>query len=261
MRFLSVVMLFLAIGVNARAERGLDALRGEYPILEYDGDTLASGYVQIISDENVIGVYVSGLALASRPALNLSVLTPSANTDVSEDSDRVTQRYSDGRGSSRIEYTRHTGYLEIQTEVCVEGDGCERNTIFAGQTGSPGTEIDYDTFFLATAGMYKIQSAGGAPPKPENEGAIVDGNFGYLMLPYCEPGGACNPGYIFVDRASTRFFRREGTAGTQLDMVLSQNGAVRYYSWTERGDGEVLFRDFQYRLNEARVCMEHVLIR
>ncbi|MEZ4751245.1 MAG: hypothetical protein R3B54_11680 [Bdellovibrionota bacterium] len=261
MRLLSVVVAFLAIGVVARGQGGLDGLRGEYPLLDYDGDGLASGLVQIISDGNVMGVYVSGLALASQPARPMSVLTPTANTEIAEDSDRVTQRYRDGRGSSQIEYTRHEGFLEIRTEVCVEGDGCERSILYAGQTASPGSEIDYENFFLGSAGTYTIRSAGGVPPKPENEGAIVDGNFGYLMLPYCEPGGACNPGYIFVDRATTRFFRREVQGLSQVDMVLSANGSTKFYSWTERENGEVLFRDFQYRLNEARVCMEHVLVR
>ncbi|MCB0405168.1 MAG: hypothetical protein KDD51_10310 [Bdellovibrionales bacterium] len=261
MRAVSVVVVALAICVGARAETGLDGLRGEYPILAYDGDSMASGYVQIVSDGNVMGVFVTGLALASQPAHSMNVLTPSAGTEIAEDTDKVTQRYRDGRGSSQIEYVRRPGFLEIRTEVCVDGDGCERSELVVGQTASPGMEIDYESFFLANSGVYTIRSAGGAPPKPENDAAMVDGNFGYLMLPYCEPGGACNPGYIFVDKASTHFFRREVSGGSQFDMVLHDNGKTKYYSWTERDNGEVLFRDFQYRLNEVRVCMEHVLVR
>ena len=122
-----------------------------------------------------------------------------------------------------------------------------------------GTQINAQAFFASIKGNYKIDMVAGEKPHDANAVAnadLEDGQ-GVLTMPYCPPGGACDPGWNFFEWPSTQVFQQDNT----YTILVSTGGKTLKYYWQDDGP-KVLFRNFQYTFSTgAVVTLDHVLLK
>jgi len=239
----------------------LDALQGQYPILQYNQDSRTTGIVSIISSEKEIGLIIKSLKLASTPVPEGKLLSPAGDTIVSQTADKISQRYSSGKESLAIDYHVQDGYLVIAAEECDEKI-CSVFNFVISSGKSPGEKVDAKAFLSGLNGNYKIELVGGQKPKDSvsTAGVLAQDVETIFVLPYCPPGSTfCDPGYVFFRYETTQVFKRATSEGSFLyDIFLSLEGETRYYTW-ESVDELSTFRNIQYEFENELFCMEHVL--
>ena len=116
--------------------------------------------------------------------------------------------------------------------------------------------LDAETFVASIAGQYHITRVNGEKPKENNSLADVyaDADEGALTMPYCLPGGLCDPGYLFLGYATTRITQSMSHGVVRYD-IYSEGDR---YSWEDLGSG-YRFTNYQYLLNGAPIALIHEL--
>jgi hypothetical protein len=254
------VIYFLAVFVSSAGFASADYslmknLVGQYSILDWNGD-LKSGTVTISADENGVGYTVTPLNMASDPVTASSLITSQVSTTLTQNGNVVSQDSTDSTGHAiHIEYTTNDGYLTVSAND---------SDINLTTGKSPGTPLDPKTFFAEIAGMYIIDSAGGAPPEGQNNQAEVDitdnTSLAAFYMPYCLPTN-CDLGYTPFNYSGTSVFERQlGSSITAFEILTGSGSSTstRHYTWVVNNN-VTTFLNYQYSRLGQTVCLEHVI--
>jgi len=249
---------------TARSESPLTDLVGQYPVLNFQGDPQAIGLVEIVADDEQVGVKLIPLEKASHPVVAGEFLSPAESTTVEVDGDLIKQHFEEGENNKLdIKFLIQDGYLDIQAEQCTEL-GCTFAVVRVSSGKSSGELVTIDKFFKQIAGDYKIELAGGIKPKEDISAAavIAEGAQAIFVMPYCPPGSPfCDPGYTFINYPATKIFKRLGPDNIDVyDLLVSTEAGQLYYRWENKA-GELKFQNIQYQVGSDYICLEHVLTK
>ncbi len=123
--------------------------------------------------------------------------------------------------------------------------------------------VDTKDWIKAHEGDYRIEKAGGMPPKGENALANVyaDTDEGVLTMPFCREGETCNVGYLFLAYDKTKITERTLAAGgTRTTIEVQDAKGDRTYTWTETS-GTFKFSNPHFVLDGKVITMEHEMVR
>ena len=220
--------------------------------------------VTIQTDAASVGYRLEPMKLAAHSVPALEMMSPREGTAWFEDGDSTIQTYGANSLPLRIEYKRRRGYLEIVTGQQSPSGSTTTQDLIVLQDGAPGDPLDAHVFFNRVQGDYVVQMAGGAAPAPNetvaNVNPAADDQTADIEVPFCYHG-LCS-GDNFFDYGTTKVFERKLSPTHTIDtlVVPKSGGQTKYYLWDDN-NGQVVFRNLQFKVKGEVLCLEHSLTK
>ena len=101
------------------AQSPLKALRGDYRLVEVDGDAVVSGTLSVEDGDDGFGIRYR--ATASGTTYERRVLTPQNKTDFSTENEHLHQKYEDDGHKITLDYELKEGALSVEVTECRPG--------------------------------------------------------------------------------------------------------------------------------------------
>ncbi len=136
--------------------------------------------------------------------------------------------------------------------------------VFAdGVVVSPSENINATDFFKSISGKYTVDLVEGEKPHAGTDtGAVsIDGTDGLMSFSYCLPEGMCDPNDQYFPLDTTTVVKTVQSATSRsYELSYADGGKLLKFSW-EEVDNQITLRNFQYKINEKTVTLEHKLHR
>ncbi len=100
-------------------ESPLASLRGDYRLLDVDGETVGSGRLSVVEGE--AGVGVTYAASLSGSTYGRKILSPRAKTEVTPIEGGVHQKYQEGEDKLTVDYVLSDSTLSVEVIECHPG--------------------------------------------------------------------------------------------------------------------------------------------
>ncbi len=258
-----ICLLVLSLSISAIAAPDyslLSGILGVRSVLKWNGN-YREGTVEIVASDAGVGFKTVPLMMGTSSVPEYSLITDSTITSLTRTDNTITQVAKVGANDIKITYQILDGYYIIQAQDCTTA-ACRAIEVVATTGKAPGDVVDATKFLPSLEGTYQLVSAGGAPPKENDDKAEVDSisdpTETAFYFPYCTPAG-CDLGYVGFQYTGVTITHENLGVGRDIYTLLKYNAAkvLLHYDWEVNGT-DLTFRNHQYALTGGKVALEHV---
>lgn len=262
MKRLLLAFLFPTFAFAAADLSLLKDIMGEHFVLAWQLEHGTPGKLIIHADEKGVGFSTKKLAMSSGGVEEITVVTPTADTELIQNGNKVIQHANGLARRISVTYEKMDGFFNIDATVCDEST-CYSYQVTATQGSSPGEVVGVKTFMAAHAGLHPITKIGGVVPADAKTLDVDDSSDpaeAAIMAPFCEPDtNICDLGYNAFPYDSARIYQTPLSRGSVVyDLIVGKGADTKLFTWEDK-DGVFVFRNYQYRMPSSKkiVFLEH----